>query len=878
MRYFFAGLMLVIVSTLAACGGSSPATRGPVNDQPATGSGVQKAVTLLPPGQSGFFSTSGQAAGQASGNPADYGPNIDDQREPYWASEWKDGNFKAPPGTPEEPKAGVRIYRDDFGVPIVYADTVFDVWYGAGYAIAQDRLFLMDAVRRMARGTFAELTGCESVPGDIQQRVLTYSEAEYNTIYDSLPQLAKDALNGYIEGANNWVAEANSDPNKLPAEYGLLTTTPAPLDRIDVLASGVFITRFVASDGGNEFENVQALKDLTTMHGAAAGKQIFQDLFWLDDRKAAVTVPDATFSNNPTPPAQRDSVFNTMADYALTLPDELATGPGTGDSPVPNCLTAVASNTASPKSLKKPLKKSFDSPQQKAIAALENFRRNLSGGSYSITISGDKTASGKPMLLSAPQLGYSYPSLLHELEVHGAGFDVRGSSVPALPVIGIGYTPHHAWALTTGYSKTIDSFIETTRVPASGDDPEYFHDGQWKPTDCRDEVINYRQATSQGVPVGPASFSVTERVCRTIHGPIVAMTADNTQARSVKYAMFLKEIDTIKAVQGWNTVTNFADFDAAMAQATWNENLMYADDDGNIAYYHPGLHIRRHPDTDQRFPSPGEGDHDPDGLLTFAETPKSINPAQGFLANWNNKPAYDWGDSVGGNAVSLPAGHSQRVTNWFELLPPENDLTLERLIELDREAGIVDPRAREFLPYLLELRAQGGQAARESQALDILAAWDTLHHRRDLPLERDITPTDTAGATIFDRFVKRLRVDLFQSLLPAYLFERMEAVGSHKFDQSPLDNLALKVLDADTSSIALLQDYTSGKDRLELVEDALKGALDELQAEFSSADPATYQREHPRAEICSLTGGVIGPCVDMPYQDRGSWNHIVSFE
>jgi len=641
MRDIFSFVTMAgFVSLLTACGGS-PDTRGANNDQPATGSGIQKAVTLLPPGQSGFFSTSGQAAGQSSGNPADYGPNIDDQREKYWASEWKDGSFKAPPGTPEEPKAGVRVYRDDFGVPIVYGDTVFDVWYGAGYAIAQDRLFLMDAVRRMARGTFAELTGCASVPGDIQQRVLTYSTDEYNTIYDNLPQLAKDALNGYIAGANNWVAQATSDPNKLPAEYGLLTTTPAPITRIDVLASGVFITRFVASDGGNEFENVQALKDLVSMHGVTDGKAIFKDLFWVDDRKAVVTIPDQTFSNNPTPPAQRDAVFNTMADYALTLPMELATGPGTGDSPEPPCTGVIStSNTAAPKGAKK----SFDSPQQTAVAALENFRRNLHGGSYSITVSGSKTASGKPMLLSAPQLGYSYPSLLHELEVHGAGFDVRGSSVPALPVIGIGYTPHHAWALTTGYSKTVDSFIETTRVLVPGGDPEYLHNGQWQPADCRDEVINYRQATN-GLPFGPASFSVTQRVCRTIHGPIVAMTADSSQARSVKYAMFLKEIDTIKAVQGWNTVTNFADFNAAMAQATWNENLMYADDDGNIAYYHPGLHIHRHPDTDQRFPAPGEGDHDPDGFLSFEQTPKSINPAQGFLANWNNKPAYDWGDS-----------------------------------------------------------------------------------------------------------------------------------------------------------------------------------------------------------------------------------------
>ena len=98
------------------------------------------AISVLPPGQSGFFSAQGQARGKASGNPEDYGPHIDDQRELYWNFGYKSGAFSAA-GAPEEPRPGVRIYRDDFGVPSIYADNGRDVWFGAGYAVAQDRLF-----------------------------------------------------------------------------------------------------------------------------------------------------------------------------------------------------------------------------------------------------------------------------------------------------------------------------------------------------------------------------------------------------------------------------------------------------------------------------------------------------------------------------------------------------------------------------------------------------------------------------------------------------------------------------------------------------------------------------------------------------------------
>ena len=86
------------------------------------------------------------------GNASDFGPHVDDQRAMYWRNQTKPDNFVRPTGTPATPRSGVRIYRDRSGVPLVYGSNGYNVWYGAGYAAATDRLFEMDAIRRLAEG------------------------------------------------------------------------------------------------------------------------------------------------------------------------------------------------------------------------------------------------------------------------------------------------------------------------------------------------------------------------------------------------------------------------------------------------------------------------------------------------------------------------------------------------------------------------------------------------------------------------------------------------------------------------------------------------------------------------------------------------------
>jgi|GEM_PF-930605 len=947
----------VIAVFIAACGTSAPPDSGSPGSVPNSGAAtarVLKAETTLGPGQSGFVSVAGQAKGLLSTDPGAYGAHLDDQRLLYWNFNAKPATLGTRPGTPVVPIAGVQIYRDSYGVPIIYGDTVRNLWYGVGYAIAQDRLFLMDAVRRMVAGTFAELTGCGGVAADIQERTITYSDAEYQSFFDKLSQDSKDSVLGYVDGANAWRTQAIANRvSSLPAEYTLLTMDPAPFTIKDVMAAGVFITRFVAAEGGNEMQNVRMLRALETQLGSrAAALDAFQDMDWLEDPNAVVTVPrsEGTFSNQPTDPANRDAVFKTVGGWAMNLPDTLADGPGTGAAPapfpcgqpsLPGPLGAASrdgetdvkwiqsgTNTISPlppsQGIAKSLKPASGDITARAakirdlvratLRSLYEFRQHLHGGSFAVALSSKRTRDGGTLLISGPQLGYGYPELLVEYEIHGPnGYDARGSSVPILPVVGIGYTDNTAWGLTTGYSKTIDSYIETTCSTAQiGAGTclrnQYFHQNQWKDMSCRSETIPYR-AAANGIPVGPAILSQTVEICRTVHGPIVARDDTLGMARSVQYGMFQRETETLEGIREWNHAKSFDEFRTAVSTVTWNENVTVATRDGHIAYWHPGLHIRRNANTDQRLPTPGTGEFDATGLLRFDETPHVVDPVQGYLSNWNNKPAYDWLDGEGLGYSSRPGGHGQRVTNILDLVATRSDWTWADLRDIDIRAGTRDIRAREYFPALQAFR-NGPAAANftptQAAALDqVLNGWDRSHFGPGI----DITApdsTDGPAATIFGEFVLAMREELFGAYHNAIIipgtgrnntgqltvFDRVSGVGGNVFDQSVMDNLITRIIDPSSSGLTVKRDYTGGRSRDAVMLAALNRALASISTQFNNgaavtpADLDKARRIHPRSQLCSLTG-VIGPgsstlpgtsCVTMPYENRGTWVHRAGYE
>lgn len=129
-------------------------------------------------------------------------------------------------------QADVRIERDAWGIPHIFAATDDDLFFGFGFAMAQDRMFQLDYLRRRAQGRLAEVLGPEAVETDLTARIvgLPYiAQAEWL----AAPQETRRLLARFTDGVNAWLEQSRASP---AIEFSLLEYEPEPWSPVDCLA------------------------------------------------------------------------------------------------------------------------------------------------------------------------------------------------------------------------------------------------------------------------------------------------------------------------------------------------------------------------------------------------------------------------------------------------------------------------------------------------------------------------------------------------------------------------------------------------------------------------------------------------------------------
>ena len=195
-----------------------------------------------------------------------------------------------------------------------------------------------------------------------------------------------------------------------------------------------------------------------------------------------------------------------------------------------------------------------------------------------------------------------------------------------------------------------------------------------------------------------------------------------------------------------------------MRQVTWNENVIAADDHGDIGYWHPGLHPLRPLRWDERLPYPGDGRAEWRGLLPRGRTPHVINPEQGWLANWNNLPSAGWtnGDS---EALERLAGPLHRVRILQALVAEVAERPQLRALDRDRRGGGHDRAAVPVRqPAAARARAPGWRRGRARATLATLLAWDGDY------ATTDAAGTVDPGVAIWEEFKDRLEAILLKPM------------------------------------------------------------------------------------------------------------------
>jgi penicillin amidase len=127
--------------------------------------------------------------------------------------------------------AKVEVVRDSYGVPHVYAESEPDLFFGLGFAMAQDRLWQMDYLRRKATGRLAEIVGPDYLEQDYVYRVLDFA-AVCRRNYEILAPRWRGVVDGMAAGVNLAIESAGAN---LPVEFDLLGYAPEPWSPIDIL-------------------------------------------------------------------------------------------------------------------------------------------------------------------------------------------------------------------------------------------------------------------------------------------------------------------------------------------------------------------------------------------------------------------------------------------------------------------------------------------------------------------------------------------------------------------------------------------------------------------------------------------------------------------
>lgn len=766
---------------------------------------IKRAESVMPPGNSGFVSSGCLAASQnsdSSAAPCD--PHLTDQIPLFVNFQFKNSMLGLPGEDEETPKPGVRITRDQFGVPSIYGDTEDDAWWGAGYAVAQDRLFQIEAFRRATTGTLSEILGKGALEDDIVARRDFYTKEERLKMIESLPGDLRTRWQAYADGVNAWIAEVQRDPSKMPAEFVALGAAPEPLQVDQMAAIGIYLARTTPSDDGEELADLRGFK--------AVGPKVFDRVFPLRTPGQYATVPRANGAFPSRPGRTRKDerrAFKRSSAYAKRLPLPSAGGSSAG---------AGASLLVRP------------------------FLPDLGGSKMWAMRKG-----GRAWLTTGPQLEFIMPERLVEIEIHSPTLNVRGTTAAGVPIIGIGHNEHVSWGLTSGLGDEDDLYAEHL----VGDEGYRFR-GKVEPMECRDETFTYRPPPSDFLslldlePPDPSTGSDTERLCRTRHGPVQEVLKDKGIAYARRYAIWKREVGTIVGLDAVNHAKSIKDVDAAADHLTWNENIMAADDQGNIGFWNPGLLPVRSKRWDERLPFPGTGSAEWKRLLRPDERPQVVNPAQGWLVNWNNPP------SVGSTNGDGPA--KERTIGPFHrgrflaktVARIYKNPSFDGLVAIDRITGT--HAQQRMLDTARLKRARRGARGDAKTVLATILRWDGDYSKTDA--DGKVDPGVPAWSAFCDA-AKTVAVGRYPKDV-----EKLghSAGGSHRQECATLEAFGLRTLNS------------KGYRRTAVL------AMKALKKEFGSKKPADWKQPRPLFPAASEGAGSFPE--PFPFFDRGTWTEL----
>ena len=482
----------------------------------------------------------------------------------------------------------------------------------------------------------------------------------------------------------------------------------------------------------------------------------------------------------------------------------------------------------------------------------------IKAGSYAWAISGERTATGNPILYSGPQMGFSVPSIVAEGSIRGGGLNVSGMTVPGLPGFPIGRTPHHAWSMQVGHAHSMDYYLEPPQAVFLQ----------------RMETIN----VFAGEPV-------TVPIWRSSHGPIIEPLQFNPADPpalivSWAYAHWKLEAQAVESILSFARAESIEEFDAGVEVFPLSMHFTYADREGNIAYWMSGYDPVRAATVDPRLPSFGDGTME----WTGERRPRvhDANTAQGYYGGWNNKASLDYNNAFNNPNYHFGPAHRAHVVK--EYISTHDGLTYEEVRDFALNIATTDGFAPtafhrggnqwSFVADVFSAAVAANSTPDRDAAIDMLDAWDG-HFVAGGPSEW------RWGAFRSDAWV----------LQDAWLLEVLRLTFEDEFMMAGLDfesqntvkefNVLLRALAGTEASLPVFYNWfqdKSGSGKPTTPEGIIVQALDNVIAEMGLG-PYNEERGYI-SYVHEVAPGqpLYGLVWQTPYSNRSTYAQCVEFD
>ena len=810
VRIALAATLFVATSTTLLS--AAPATAAPANNDYCLG----QCNDILPPGENGNATLIDILGNKTVGTRPSH---TDDQLSKYanlvnsyagltngqLSNFFDDSSFGVPANQVEstiKPRSDVTIVRDKAtGVPHVTGTTRSGTEFGAGYAAAQDRLWLMDVFRHVGRGELTSFAGGAVGNRGLEQtfwQAAPYTEADLQNQLNAAAathgargaQALQDA-NDYVTGINAYITQAYSN-RTFPGEYDLTghidpitnAGTIDPFKLTDMVAIGSVVGALFGTGGGGEVQSALVKLAADAKYGVTQGDKVWNAFREQNDPEAVTTIHDASFPYGQDP-ANPQGVA--MPDAGSVTPQQLVFNP-----------TGSATSSTEVVAADQPPAKTPDEEKARGIFDNGVLPADLisakHGMSNALLVSGQYTDTGNPVAVFGPQTGYFAPQLLMLEDLQGPGISARGAAFAGVSLyVELGRGQDYSWSATSAGQDITDTYAlrlcDPSGKPATKDSGSYLYHGVCTPMELLERDNSWTPTLADGTAAG--SYSLI--AFRTKYG--IVQSRATVGGVPVAYASlrsnYNHEVDSIIGFQEFNdpsAVHDAASFQKAAADVNYTFNWFYTDSK-DIAYFNSGNNPVRAANTNPNLPIWADQQYEWQGwnpttnvatYTPFAQHPNSID--QDYYVSWNNKQAKDFTEAgYGDGSVYRVNLLDSRVK---KLISSGQKVTRASLTSAMEDAANTDLRGEDVLPEALQvLKSQPITDPTLANAVNQLTTWQQAGSHRLETTPGSHTYANAAAIQTMDAWWSLLVQSEFQPGMGTDLFNAM--TGAIQINESP---------------------------------------------------------------------------------------------